>query len=146
MKVLATPEQESLNQTDDSIIQMPFGLLGFESFKRFVLLANPEEAPFLWFETPDDRSISFLVVSPFIVLPNYQPELTPEDVALLELKNLRDAMIFNIVTLRGNHAATVNLKGPIVVNRATLVGKQVIPVNAANYAVQHPLVAPETAS
>jgi flagellar assembly factor FliW len=146
MKVLATPEQESLNQTDDSIIQMPFGLLGFESLKRFVLLANPEEAPFLWFESPDDPSISFLVVSPFTVLPNYQPELTPEDVALLELKNPRDAMIFNIVTLRGHHAPTVNLKGPIVVNRATLVGKQVIPVNAANYAVQHPLVAPETAS
>jgi flagellar assembly factor FliW len=143
MKVLATTEQASLTQTDDAVIRMPFGLLGFENLKRFILLANPEEAPFLWFETPDDPSLSFLVVSPFAVMPNYQPELSPEDVALLELKNPSDAMIFNIVTLRGNNTATVNLKGPIVVNRTTLVGKQVIPVNAANYAVQHPLVAPE---
>ena len=31
-----------------------------------------------------------------------------------------------------------------VLNRTTLVGKQIIPVNAANYVVQHPLTAAET--
>ena len=141
MKVLATIEREPLNQTKENLIHLPCGLLGFEHLKRYVLLGNPEEAPFLWFETPDDQSISFLVISPFVVMPNYQPELTAEDVSLLGLRTPQEAMIFNIVTLRGNHTATVNLKGPIVVNRTTLVGKQVIPVNAANYAVQHPLVA-----
>jgi flagellar assembly factor FliW len=33
----------------------------------------------------------------------------------------------------------VNLKGPIVVNRHTLVAKQVVPHNAADYSVRHPL-------
>lgn len=146
MKVLATMEREPLNETKPNLIHLPFGLLGFEQLKRYVLLSNPEEAPFLWFETPDDPTISFLVISPFIVMPTYQPELSPEDVAVLELKSPKEAMIFNIVTLRANHSATVNLKGPIVVNRTTLVGKQIIPVNAANYPVQHPLVAAESAT
>ena len=38
-----------------------------------------------------------------------------------------------------NGGATVNLKGPIVVNRHTLRGKQVIPTNAPKFALQHPL-------
>ena len=139
-------EREPLNETKDNGIHLPHGLLGFEHLKRYVLLANPDEAPFLWFETHEDKSISFLVVSPYVVMPNYQPELCPEDVAFLGLKSPREAMIFNIVTLRGSQGATVNLKGPIVVNRTNLVGKQVIPVNAANYAVQHPLISAEAAA
>jgi flagellar assembly factor FliW len=35
----------------------------------------------------------------------------------------------------------VNLKGPVVINRRTLVGKQVIPRNVAGYALHHPLPA-----
>jgi len=31
------------------------------------------------------------------------------------------------------------LKGPIVINRRTLIGKQIIPVNASEYAIRHPL-------
>jgi flagellar assembly factor FliW len=139
MKVLETIERETLNQAEPNTIKMPFGLLGFENLKQYVLLASPEEAPFLWLETPEDHNVSFLVISPFVAMPNYQPELSADDVAFLGLKKPEDAMIFNIVTLRGANEATVNLKGPIVVNRHNLIGKQVIPVNAANYLVQHPL-------
>lgn len=139
MKVLETIERGQLTNTEPNTIRMPFGLLGFEHLKQYVLLASPEEAPFLWLETPEDPNISFLVISPFVVMPNYQPDLTPEDVAFLGLKRPEEAMIFNIVTLRGANHATVNLKGPIVVNRQSLLGKQVIPINAANYLVQHPL-------
>jgi flagellar assembly factor FliW len=35
----------------------------------------------------------------------------------------------------------VNLKGPIVINRRTLIGKQVIINNAAQYSLNHPLAA-----
>jgi len=41
--------------------------------------------------------------------------------------------------LRNAGQATINLKGPIVINRRTWIGKQVIPVNAAQYPTQHPL-------
>jgi len=40
---------------------------------------------------------------------------------------------------RSQFSMGVNLKGPIVINRRTLTGKQVIPVNAAEYAIRHPL-------
>jgi flagellar assembly factor FliW len=34
----------------------------------------------------------------------------------------------------------MNLKGPIVVNRFTLIGKQVVIANASQYSLQHPIV------
>jgi flagellar assembly factor FliW len=49
----------------------------------------------------------------------------------------------NIVTLRNQGPSTVNLKGPIVVNRCTRIAKQVIPLNAGLYPLQHPLPATE---
>ena len=51
----------------------------------------------------------------------------------------KHALIYNIVTLRANGRATMNLKGPVVLNRYTLTGKQVVITNAAQYALQHPL-------
>jgi flagellar assembly factor FliW len=125
------------------IINLPLGLLGFERIKQYNLLARPEEAPFLWLQRPDDCNLGFLAISPSECAFSYQPDLHPDDVTFLKLHAPDDALVLNIVTLRGDNQATVNLKGPIVINRRTLIGKQVVPVNAATYSVQHPLpVAP----
>jgi len=123
----------------ENVVHLPLGLLGFEQIKKYVLLANPEEAPFLWLQVLDDPTLAFLVLSPSEVVPNYQPEITDEDSEFIGLKTPQDALIYNIVTLRPNGRATMNLKGPIVLNRFTLTGKQIVISNAAQYALQHPL-------
>jgi flagellar assembly factor FliW len=123
----------------ENIIHLPQGLLGLEGITKYVLLANPEEAPFLWFQVLEDPNLAFLVLSPFEVLPSYQADISEEDVRFLALREPQDALVYNIVTLRGGGRATINLKGPVVINRHTLIGKQVVLVNAADYALQHPL-------
>ena len=139
MKFAETTEAEPLANERQSAINIPFGLLGFEGVKQYTLLADPQEAPFLWLQMLEDPKASFLVLNPFLVLPDYQPELSDEDVAFLGLQTSEEAAIFNIVTLRGRGSATINLKGPIVINRRTLVAKQIIPINAASYSVQEKL-------
>lgn len=131
-------ELECVTVATENVIHMPAGLLGFEHIKRYVLLTNAEEAPFSWLQVLDDPSLAFLVVPPFAAIPSYQPEISDDDTAYLGLKKPSDVLMYNIVTLRNNQA-TVNLKGPIVVNRFTLRGKQVVLQNAANYSVRHPL-------
>jgi flagellar assembly factor FliW len=138
----ATPQR--LSEKTTSTIRFPLGLLGFEGIKDFMLLVNPGEEPFLWLQVSNDPALAFLVVSPFTVLPTYQPDISNEDTQFLGLKEPKDALLLNIVTVRGPQQATLNLKGPLVLNRHTLVGKQVIPANAAEYSVQFPL--PVTAS
>lgn len=139
MKCAETESTEKLTVREENIIKLPLGLLGFEEYKKFVLLAHPDEAPFLWLQVIDEPELAFLVVAPTVVTDDYEPELSDEDVKSLDLRTSEDAMLFNIVTLRGEDNATVNLKGPIVVNRRTLQGKQVIPVNAGDLPVSHPL-------
>ena len=65
-------------------------------------------------------------------------DIDDEQVAV-KLESPDDALLLNIVTLRRGARATVNLKGPIVINRFSLTGKQVVLANAADYSVQHPL-------
>jgi len=124
---------------ETSLIELPLGLLGFERVKHYVLLTRPEEEPFLRFQMAEPPKHAFVVVPPHFVLADYQPDLSELDVAFLDLNDPSEAFVLNIVTLRGQGQATVNLKGPIVINRRTLIGKQVIPVNAAEYAIRHPL-------
>jgi flagellar assembly factor FliW len=123
----------------DCRIRIPLGLLGFEQFKRFSLVTNQDEEPFLWLQMLDEPHLAFLAISPFVILPKYEPQIPEADAQYLELVRPADALIFNLVTVRGPGKATINLKGPIVLNRHTLVAKQVIPRNASEFSVEHPL-------
>ncbi len=139
MNNVAPNEAEPLEVKGENILHLPLGLLGFEQHKRYVLLTREEETPFVWLQMLEAPHQSFLLVPPAVVVPDYRPELSRDDVAFLDLQSAEDALVFNIVTLRKGAEPTVNLKGPVVINRQTLVGKQVIPRNAGGYALQHPL-------
>jgi flagellar assembly factor FliW len=134
---LTEPDQPMLG--DDDIIHLPLGLLGFERFKEYSLIGRPEEAPFRWLQALDDPSLTFLVVPAFDVLSDYSPNISPEDEAFLGLSSPRDALVFGIVTIRRHAHSTVNLKGPIVLNRMSNRAKQIVLVNAADYPLQYPL-------
>lgn len=143
MKVAETVETKPWTADATQVIQFPAGLLGFENLRQYVLMGSPEEAPFFWLQVLDEPNLAFVVVPPSAVVENYTPELSDEDVDFLGLRSPEDALVLNIVTVRGPTRATVNLKGPLVINRRTLIGKQVIPLNAAEFAVNHPLAVGE---
>jgi flagellar assembly factor FliW len=134
-------ETETIQTEGRDIVRLPFGLLGFEHVKEYVLLANPAEDPFMWFQMASNAKRAFLVAPPAFLVSDYRPDISEDEVDFLELADPSDAFILNIVTLRGKGQATVNLKGPIVINRRTLIGKQVILNNAAQYSLNHPIAA-----
>jgi flagellar assembly factor FliW len=139
MNTLELTEPEKATTRGKEVVSLPYGLLGFESVKNYSLLTKSDESPFLRFQMLQNPRHSFLVLPPGVVVPDYQPDIDAEDVEFLELEDPSDAFILNIVTLRPGGKATINLKGPIVINRRTWIGKQVIPVNGAEYSVRHPL-------
>ena len=120
-------------------VKLAMGLLGFEQIKDYVLITNPGEEPFRWLEVRNNAALAFVVVDPFVVVPDYRPNLPQPDVEFLGIQSPEDVQLLNIVTVHGPNRATVNLKGPIVMNRHTATGKQVVISNASEYSVQHPL-------
>lgn len=127
-----------LDITKTLTVQLPLGLLGFERIKTYSLISKADQEPFRWLSVPDGDDLAFLVVPPCLVLPDYAPDLSDDDVDFLEIRNPNDAWVFNIVTLKSDGLATVNLKGPIVINRHTMIGKQVV-LSQTNYAIKHPI-------
>jgi flagellar assembly factor FliW len=139
MKCLTLTEHEPQEMATATEVRLPMGLLGFEHLKDYVLVTNPGEEPFLWLQVKDNGPLAFVVVNPFLVAPDYQPDLPQADIDFLGIEQPDDALLFNIVTLHPAGRATVNLKGPIVINRHTMTGKQVVLANASEHAVEHPL-------
>ncbi len=139
MKCLTLTDTEAPEVAPASQVRLPMGLLGFEHFKDYLLVANPDEEPFLWLQVKDNGPLAFVVVNPFLVAPDYQPDLPQADADFLGIEDPDDVVLFNIVTLHAAGRATVNLKGPIVVNRHTGTGKQVVLANASEYPIHYPL-------
>jgi flagellar assembly factor FliW len=81
-------------------------------------------------------------VSPQNLLPDYQLELGDDDTEALDLATPEDALIYNIVTVHNSprQYVTANLIGPIVVNRRTRLGRQVILANSDDFSAKHPLI------
>ncbi len=143
MNSVSTFETEILAAPVVTEARLPMGLLGFERIKDYLLIANASEEPFQWLQVKDNAALAFVVVDPFVVLPDYQPDIPQQDVEFLGLQDPHDAILFNIVTVHSPKQATVNLKGPVIFNRRTMVGKQVVLANANNYSIQHPLAVGE---
>lgn len=122
------------------IIAFPNGLPGFERCRRFVLLSSDEElAPFRCLQAIDGPCASFVVIDPRAVLPSYQTVLSQADMARLGATGDSALLWLAIVTLAtADVEPHVNLRAPIVINPATMMGYQLMPSNSL-YPLRHPL-------
>ena len=144
MNSVSTFETEMMAAPVVTEARLPMGLLGFERMKDYLLVANAAEEPFQWLQVKDNAALAFVVIDPFLVQPDYQPDIPQADVEFLGLADPHDALLVNIVTVYSPTRATVNLKGPVIFNRRTMVGKQVVLANANAYSIQHPLAVGDT--
>ena len=74
-----------------------------------------------------------------VFYPEYEFELDPATADRLGLATAEDAVVFAVVALRDRpEDSTLNLLGPIVVNRVTYEAAQVV-LPSAGYSVRAPL-------
>jgi flagellar assembly factor FliW len=146
MKVSPDLYPTELDAASPRTLRLPEGIVGFEEYKTFELLSVPDQFPFLWMRLHGPDTLDFVVIEPGGLIADYELELFDEDAAHLGLADSSDAMVLTIVTVRhGNNAsATVNLVGPVIVNRRTGLARQCILANYARYSAHHPLVENQT--
>ena len=144
MKVL--PDIQSVDMTPPPVanhFELPQGLIGFKDYTRAELLYLPDHLPFLWMRLHrGSEAVHFIVIEPAGLVPGYAPELFDADAEGLDLRDASEAMLLNIVTLRQQNPldATLNLVGPIVMNRRTRLARQLVIANYSSYSAHWPLV------
>lgn len=110
-------------------LRFPYGILGFEELKEYVLL-DASQAPFYWLQSLDDPSVAFVLIRPEVFRPDYRPDVPMEDVESIGLVGMDDALVFCIVTIPEDQSMmTANLQGPLLVNRRSRIGRQSISTN-----------------
>jgi flagellar assembly factor FliW len=136
--------EDSSNQDLDSSvsrnrISLPQGLFGFSQIRFMDLMFDKEELPFMWLREEEEDGLAFVVIEPGGVLPDYSLEIADGDINVLGITGPEDTMILNIVTLLPEQPSKIslNLVGPIIVNRKSLVGKQCIINNHEDYSARH---------
>lgn len=116
------------------------GLFGFEALKEYVLL-DSERQPFYWLQSLDVEQVAFVLVNPFLFRPDYEVNISNEELAEIGLHSPDQALIFSIITIPsdGGHM-TANLQGPLVINRDTREGKQAI-LTDGRWKIKHDIIA-----
>ena len=131
----------SIDLLEEKIIHVPSGLFGFPGSKRYTLLEHKKGSPFLWLQSVDNGSVAFVLIDPLLVKPDYEIQISPQDMKELQLTDAPDGiqtLVIVNVTPGEKVELTANLLGPIVINVKKKLGKQIIlPEN--QYSLRHPI-------
>lgn len=122
--VVETPTGRVVVDAAD-VVTFPHGLPGFESCRRFALVAPPETAPFAWLQGLDAPAPSFLVVDPRLVVPGYTATLTTAERTRLGIDDTRPCLWLAIVRVQ-DETLSANLAAPIVINPTRMLGLQAL--------------------
>ena len=131
---------------EEQVITLADGMLGFSECSRYTLMDDEIGEPFMWMQSLDIPSLAFVVIDPAIILPSYHFSVKKDQIKNLDTDNVDDLQVYVIVTMAANILdVTVNLQGPLVVNKNKRVGLQVV-LNDPNFSTRHPLFTdqPET--
>ncbi len=85
----------------------------------------------------EDETLSFILMNPFGIYPDYAPSISRQDMDELKAKSAEDISYYVISVIRDSVAeSTVNLKAPLIVNALNRQAKQVI-LEQSEYTFRH---------
>jgi len=87
------------------------------------------------------EQVAFVLVSPFLFRPDYEVNISNEELAEIGIHSPEKALIFTIVTIPPDGSPmTANLQGPLVINRDTRKGKQAV-LTDSRWKTKHDIMA-----
>lgn len=141
-------ETNVLFDKEHLLVHLPDGLIGLEEWRHFILVTPQPEEPFRLLQAVDDERFSLIVIDPRHIVADYEVILTKADAQALsnqdglyglQLKN-PDMEVYCILSIQAEpFDVTANLLGPLVINRQTGLGRQVI-LSDSNYNPRHPVM------
>jgi flagellar assembly factor FliW len=136
-------QQEFVPDETNNQFFMPEGLIGLPDFNKFELIVDPESLPFVVLHAIEGDEIQIPAVEPVGLVENYRLDIGDADAEMLGLVGAdANPLILNVATIKSYEPqkVTLNLAAPILINRRTRVGKQVVLLNYQSYSTTHVLI------
>jgi flagellar assembly factor FliW len=141
-QIIETKAYGAVPVTERQLITFPMGLYGFESFHNFALL-DSHTPPFYWLQSVEDRDVAFIMVNPYVVVPEYVLDISEDDLATIGNPAAEDLLVFSIVTIPVEQRdISCNLQGPVIIHREERLGRQSISLDQ-RWEIKHYLLTRE---
>lgn len=112
----------------EKIIEFNDGIPGFEDEKQFTVILNEDEDnPFHYLQSVKSPELSFIVINPFEVFPDYDFLISDTAREKLSIEDEKQVVVYTIVSIpEALEKMTTNLQGPIIINAEEKRGRQII--------------------
>lgn len=117
-----------LDISHSDLIFMPHGLIGFEEYRHWVLLASKESEELAWLQSVALSHVALPMISPRRFVPNYRLQVQRRDLDLLQMHAKDQVYVLASLSKQGNHWTT-NLKSPVILNSTRRLAVQVIVID-----------------
>ena len=135
-----TPGTTPLPAGKGEVITFARGILGFEEYREYRLERDSAWEPLAKLQSAQDPRLSFVIAPPRVFVADFCVRIDPLEVAELEIQDVEDVELWAIVTIPDDpRHMSANLQGPIVINRANGMGKQVV-LTRSQFSTQHPIL------
>jgi len=109
----------------EDILTFPKGLVGYESHRHWVLLADEDNDSIAWLQQIGRPELAMAVVSPRRFVPDYNLHVSSRQLELLQLSPEASPYVL-VVLSRNADQLTINLRAPILVNLERRLGRQLL--------------------
>jgi len=99
------------------VLIVPDGIIGFGEYKKYLIVDDQDTQPFRWLVSLEDPDLSFAMITPDLVVRDYQSKLFSN----------RDVTVFSLIALKDPvEESTMNLRSPLVIDNKTKEVCQII--------------------
>ena len=136
---LETSRFGSIEIDDSAVLNFTQPIIGFQEFRRFVLLDGTGADHIKWLQSVDAGDLAFILMDPRSVVPDYNIRLRADELTELAVASVDDLEIYTLVVVpKDPKQVRTNLKAPILINPEQRLAKQTI-LDKSSYPVQFPL-------
>ena len=133
---LSTTRFGDLEIDDQSILTFTQPIIGFQEYRRFVILPGPAGGVVFWLQSVESGELAFILMDPHQVMPDYTITVSKFELSELAVNTAEELDAYTVVVVPEDPAKIrTNLRAPILVNPKHRLAKQTI-LEKSNYPVQ----------